>query len=365
MKKKNNILKRMLFTLVTCLTLLNVSQSRVYAGAYADGDAEEKQTVTTENSNKEQVSADGWVKTKSGTYYYVNNKYVTGWKKIDGHSYYFNSKGIMQTNKMISKNKFVNKKGQLIPKAKIYSQGKQSLGTLKKEIKKEIRKYNGTCCVYVKNLDTNEYMVINNKKMKPASLIKLYNMGTVYNQIEKGKLKENKQIKQYLNSMITVSSNDAYNELLGKIGKGNTKKGIHTVSKFCKDNGYKNTICGGTLMPSYYSSTWERKSLTTVQDCGHILEDIYRGNLVSEKASAKMLKLLKAQQRKGKIPAGLPKGVKSANKTGETSTRQHDAAIVFSKNADYIIVVMTEGDGAGISHIQNLSRITYQYFNSK
>lgn len=49
------------------------------------------------------------------------------------------------------------------------------------------------------------------------------------------------------------------------------------------------------------------------------------------KASKKMLKYLKAQQRKGKIPAGLPKGVKSANKTGEYGPYEHDAAIVFSK----------------------------------
>ena len=76
-----------------------------------------------------------------------------------------------------------------------------------------------------------------------------------------------------------------------------------------------------------------------------------------------MLTLLKKQTRKGKIPAGLPKGVKSANKTGEYESRQHDAAIVFSKKADYIIVIMSEGDGAAIGHIQNLSRITYNYFN--
>lgn len=292
-----------------------------------------------------------------------NETKLTGWQKINGKTYYYNEKGILQKNKMISKNKYVNGKGELVKKDKIFSYGKKSLKKLEKKLKKEVKQYSGTYSIYVKNLDTNEYLLINNKQMKPASVIKLYNMGAVYDQINKGKLKETKKIQSCLKSMITVSSNDAYNELLNQMGKGNTRKGISIVSKFCKKYKYKDTRCGGTLKPSYYTQIWTGGSRSTVKDCGHILEDIYRGNLVSEKASKKMLKLLKAQQRKGKIPAGLPKGVKSANKTGEYNSRQHDAAIVFSKKADYIIVVMTEGDGASISHIRKISKMTYEYFN--
>jgi beta-lactamase class A len=335
----------------------------VASASATEGTATEIVAEEVTEQTTEQAALNGWVTKKSKKYYYENGSYVTGWKKINGKSYYFNSKGVMQKNKMISKNKYVNSKGVLVPKSKIYSLGKNSLKSLKKKLKKEIKGYSGTYEIYVKNLDTNEYMVINNKKMKTASIIKLYNMGTVYDQISKKKLKSSKQINSYLNSMITVSSNDAYNELLQKIGHGSVRKGIKTITKFCKQHGYKSTNAGGTLSPTYFKSVWLSSSYSTPQDCGHILEDIYRGNLVSEKASKKMLSLLKKQTRKGKIPAGLPKGVKSANKTGEYETRQHDAAIVFSKKADYVIVIMSEGDGAAISHIQKLSRITYKYFN--
>lgn len=316
----------------------------------------------TEEVTTEEIKS-GWVTKNKKKYYYVDGKAVTGWQTIKKKTYYFNKEGVLQKNKMISKNRYVNDKGVLVSKDKIFSYGKKSLKKLESQLRKEIKKYGGTHSIYVKNLDTNEYMVINNRQMKPASVIKLYNMGTVYEQIEKGNLKETKEIQSYLKSMITVSSNDAYNQLLNKIGKGNTRKGIETVTKFCEKNKYKDTRCGGTLSPSYGTQIWTGGSLSTVKDCGHILEDIYRGNLVSEKASKKMLNLLKAQKRKGKIPAGLPKGVKSANKTGEYGNRQHDAAIVFSKKADYVIVIMTEGDGAAISHIQKLSRMTYEYFN--
>lgn len=319
---------------------------------------------STSEEQSEQTVPNGWVKKNSKEYYYKNGKPVTGWKTIGKNKYYFNSKGVLQKNKMISKNKYVNGKGKLVDKSKIYSLGKNSLKKLKTKLKKKIKGYRGTYSVYVKNLDTNEYLVINNKHMPPASLIKLYNMGTVYEQIDKGKLKSSSSIKSNLHSMITVSSNDAYNNLLYGIGKGNALKGANMISKFCQTHGYKDTYCGGTLMPSYHKQIRTgKRAHTTARDCGHILEDIYRGNLVSSSASKQMLSLLKKQTRKSKIPAGLPKGVKSANKTGEYESRQHDAAIVFSKKADYIIVIMSEGDSGSIGHIRSLSKTTYDYFN--
>lgn len=69
------------------------------------------------------------------------------------------------------------------------------------------------------------------------------------------------------------------------------------------------------------------------------------------------------QQRTEKIPAGLPEGTKCANKTGEMNFTQHDAAIVYSPNATYIIVVMSTDCGAAIGNIRDISKVTYDYFN--
>ena len=336
----------------------------VLPSVLAEGETEA--AVTTEENTteapKKQVK-NGWKTKKKKKYYYKNDEYVTGWQKIKKKEYYFNEKGVLQKDQMITKNKYVDKNGVLVEKKKIYSLGKNSLTGLKDKINKELSGYSGTHCIYVKNLDTNEYLSINNAKIKPASVIKLYNMATVFDQMEKGKLKDSKAVRSNLNSMITVSSNDAYNRLLQTIGHGSISSGIHTITSFCHSHGYEDTNAGGTLSPSYFQTVWLGSSYSTARDCGHILEDIYRGNLVSESASKQMLTLLKKQTRKWKIPAGLPSGVKSANKTGEYNARQHDAAIVFSKKADYVIVIMTENDGAAISHIRKISRMTYDYFN--
>ena len=77
-----------------------------------------------------------------------------------------------------------------------------------------------------------------------------------------------------------------------------------------------------------------------------------------------MLNLLLNQERSYKIPAGLPSGVKSGNKTGETDNYQHDAAIVYGKKIDYVIVVFsTANEYTGINGIKEISSIVYNYLN--
>ena len=165
----------------------------------------------------------------------------------------------------------------------------EGLSDLKAQLEGLIRGYGGTHCIYVKNLKTYEWMSINNMEMRPASLIKLYNMGTVYQMIKEGRLSETDSVNSNLKSMITVSSNDAYNNLLVQIGNGSVARGVDTVNEFNQRYGFSQTVCGGTLAPSGYSPVWLYRSHTSVWDCGNLLEDIYRGCLVDEESSKKML----------------------------------------------------------------------------
>ena len=79
-----------------------------------------------------------------------------------------------------------------------------------------------------------------------------------------------------------------------------------------------------------------------------------------------MLSLLKQQTRTSKIPAGVPYGIETANKTGELDYVQNDAAIVFAETP-YILCVMSENVGAGsaVSSIVNLSSDVYYSINGK
>ena len=69
------------------------------------------------------------------------------------------------------------------------------------------------------------------------------------------------------------------------------------------------------------------------------LERIYKNSIPH---AEEMLNLLKQQERTGKIPAGVPSGIETANKTGELSNVENDAAIVFAGEHPYILCVMSE-----------------------
>ena len=297
------------------------------------------------------------LKKYKGKTYYADGKGVIGkgWKTVDGRQYYFDkSKGYMLKSTWIS-SKYVNKNGVYV-KAK-----KRKMSTLKSQLQKKMKSYRGTWSVYVKNLDTDESFSINNRSMYAASLIKLYAMGAVYEKIDEGKIKES-SVSRTINSMITVSDNGSFNTIVRKVGKT-------YISKWCKNNGYKQTKQTHGLEPSGNSaglSSGKGSNMTSVKDCGKFLEDVYRGKCVNKKYSAKMLKTLKKQKRRSKIPAGVPSGVTVANKTGETNSYTHDAAIVYSQGAKYIICVMVYRPGGGwaaAGNIKTLSKNVYQFFN--
>ena len=91
-----------------------------------------------------------------------------------------------------------------------------------------------------------------------------------------------------------------------------------------------------TLHPSA-SATGEsgrKEAPTSVKDCGTLLEKMYKEECVSKEASGEMLNLLSNQEEVWKIPQGLPSGIRSANKTGETDQDQHDIAIVYGEKTD-------------------------------
>ena len=133
--------------------------------------------------------------------------------------------------------------------------------------------------------------------------------------------------------------------------------------------GYKDTLVQHTLHPSASNEIGiaeDASNMTSVEDCGLLLEKIIRGQCVSEEASAEMLELLKNQQCTWKIPEGVPEGIVTANKTGETDQSQHDIAIVYGDKTTYILCVMSENwtnSDDAIDDIRSISRVVYAYLN--
>ena len=175
--------------------------------------------------------------------------------------------------------------------------------------------------------------------MYSASLIKLYIMAEIYRQADAGELAIDASIKDKLTRMITVSDNDACNQLAAIAGGGDMELGFQKITSNalalgCTYTQQKNDLQAVRTVPIPVGN------FTSVKDCGIILEKIYNGELVNDEYSSEMLELLKNQQRRFKIPKYIPAGVTIANKTGETSTAQNDVAIIYTDKADYIICIM-------------------------
>ena len=195
--------------------------------------------------------------------------------------------------------------------------------------------------------------------MQSASVIKVFIMAAVLDRSEE----TDAQTDSLLESMITVSDNDAANRLVELIGDGDFHAGSIALQNFCMENGYLCTSIGRRFLES--NPTGDND--TSAGDCRKILADIYKGKCVSKSASEKMLGLLMRQTRRGKIPSGLPEGYRCGNKTGEMPEGyglgciENDMAIVFSPDGDYVLAVLSnelggDNDGAArtISGISSL-----------
>ncbi|MBQ7039454.1 MAG: serine hydrolase [Clostridia bacterium] len=233
---------------------------------------------------------------------------------------------------------------------------------LGEQIQNFIKGKSGKYGVYIKNLNNGEQLIINDGKYSAASVIKLFVMTGIYNEIAYGSVKKTPTIYKKLTDMITISDNYSSNYLVKTMGKGNYKNGFAAENAMSKAMGCENTQ-HLSLFIGYGDYVSYGRNYVSPVDCGIVLEKIYRGELISPEISAEMMNLLKNQQRRNKIPYLLPEGTVCANKTGETDTVQSDVGIVFSPNADYIICVLTNNARSGIRDIQNISRIVYDYFN--
>ncbi len=255
------------------------------------------------------------------------------------------------------------------------------MDTLEPQLESMLSSYDGEWSVYVKNLDTDEVISINNKPMYSASLIKAFVMAKTYedmdlvleNQAEKMKAEPDspavqEKVYDLLWNMITVSDNESCNEL-GRLQdeKSDFLKGAESVNEYLEKEGYDDTSYQSTLHPSRSPvlSLGEHNT-TTAEDCGLLLERIYKGECVSAAASEDMLELLLNQKNTTKIPSGITADVTVANKTGETDTNQHDMAVVYGPKTTYILCVMSEGfknADQAVENIRKISGVVYNYLN--
>jgi beta-lactamase class A len=159
--------------------------------------------------------------------------------------------------------------------------------------------------------------------------------------------------RELCDAMITVSSNFATNLILERLGARSVQattdalgapgmrvlRGVEDDKAFQK--GLNNTTTARALMT--------------------LMLKIARGEAVDKAASEQMVGVLERQTFNERIPAGLPKGIRVAHKTGEITGIQHDAAIVYAPRP-FVLVVLVRGlqdPKAGSALAADITRTLY------
>lgn len=211
----------------------------------------------------------------------------------------------------------------------------------------------GKWAVYAKNLSSGTEAVTynNTNQMSSASVIKLFIAAAAY---EKASSDSGYTVNESdMSKMITVSDNDAANSFIDTLG-------MEYINSYISSNGYTSTKLNRRML-----DTSSKDNYTSASDVGKLLEKIYNNECAG---ASNILEYMKQQQRKSKIPSGVPNGVEIANKTGElggdyaNGPVENDAAIIYKENANYILVILSSNlgdDGKAISNITEISSRVY------
>lgn len=220
----------------------------------------------------------------------------------------------------------------------------------------------GNWDIYLEDLRTGEVFISNSVAPGSgvsASLIKLFIMGAVYSRIAEGTF-DYSTVYPLLFDMITVSSNDAANELTRMLGGGSETDGMAAVNAFADSIG-----CTSSRMNRLMLVDNGLQNYTSSADCARFLRMLYSGICISPDYSAEMLNILRAQQVNDRIPAGLPAGTPVAHKTGDLSGIVFgDTGIVFSPKGDYVLCIMCENPPDYGNTIARFGQLSEYIFNS-
>lgn len=144
------------------------------------------------------------------------------------------------------------------------------------------------------------------------------------------------KINKLVFRMITLSSNLATNLLVELVDAKNI---MATLADLGAD--HMQVLRGVEDGKAYEKGL---NNSTDAYDMMLVMESIATGKAGSTGACREMLEILSKQKFRARIPAGIPEGVRVANKTGSITQIDHDAAIVFPEaRKPYVLVVLTRG----------------------
>jgi beta-lactamase class A len=143
-------------------------------------------------------------------------------------------------------------------------------------------------------------------------------------------------IRELVERMITRSSNLATNLLIDLADPRRIERTMARIGA-----GEMHVLRGVEDGPAYRAGM---NNTTSAYALMRVMEAVAGARASSPQASRAMAEILGRQEFTEMIPAGVPRGTRTANKTGSITRIAHDAAIVYPAGREpYVLVVLTRG----------------------
>ncbi len=151
-----------------------------------------------------------------------------------------------------------------------------------------------------------------------------------------GRIGSDVALRELVERMITRSSNLATNILIAEARPARIAETMERIG--ARD---MHVLRGVEDNAAYQAGM---NNTTTAYALMRVMRAVQDAAVVGAPAAREMQEILARQEFTDMIPAGLPRGTRVANKTGNITRIAHDAAIVYPPGrAPYVLVVLTRG----------------------
>jgi len=159
-------------------------------------------------------------------------------------------------------------------------------------------------------------------------------------------------VQELVTAMMETSDNTATNKCIGMVG-------MDRVNRMLDEMGFVQTRLRRRMMDAD-SVARGLENISTPIEMARIVERIYRGRVVDEKASAEMIAIMR--KVKADIRGAVPEGVQTASKPGAVPGVKCETGIVWAPNRPFIISVMSTFVNGKSAAVEDVTRIVYAHF---
>ena len=252
------------------------------------------------------------------------------------------------------------------------------LQRLQASIERTTRSVNATWGIWIKSLDTGEEIAVDaDRQMETMSTIKIPLMVEVFEQIKAGTFKLTDQytlvtedirpgtgiiqrldpgavltVKDLITLMIIVSDNTATDVLYRMVGgpavvtRRMEAMGLKKTQAATNGAGWFAALRAAPSTEQFYREGKHPFGLSTPREMGGLLEQMERGTLVDKPSSDLMLRIMRGQLYRTRIPRYIT-GFTIPHKTGDFLPYVGDDVGVLEANGRTIVVSIFTGDHYG------------------